>query len=74
MLVKYIRGHDNKIAVFPMTDEHKTTAETLHITPKSAGFFIAEDGFSMAYGDSTSLNLKSLPEDTELVAKSLVVA
>jgi hypothetical protein len=74
MLVKYIRGQDDKITTFPMAHEHKATAESLHITPKSAGFFISDDGVSFGYGDSQSLEVKSLPEDTELVVKSLAMA
>lgn len=68
--VKYIRTKHNEIIVFSELQQH---SEFKHFNPVSAGFIsigIREDGEvkAVCYGESISLNLKSMEEDDTVLA------
>jgi hypothetical protein len=63
--LKYIRTKDNEIIVFRETLVHKDFSK---FEPVSAGFchMNSTDRKVVCYGESVSLRLKSLPEDSDL--------
>ena len=67
---KYVRLKDYKeIIVFPDTIQHN---EFKNWNPISAGFcYIEDNGTVKCFGESVSLDLKSLPEDSEILRKQL---
>lgn len=72
--VKYIRTSDNKIVVFGEWFQH---SEFKDLKPISAGFIsfgVGEDRnpSCICYGESVSLNLKSM-EDDSLLAKRQIL-
>lgn len=72
--VKYIRTKDNKIIAFGELFQH---SDFKHFNPISAGFIsigIGNDGNPdcSCYGESISLGLKSLEDDTQLVKKQIL--
>ena len=72
-MVKYIRTHDDNIIVFSTALSH---SDFFDFKPKSAGFisFGAEGKYAptcTCYGESGSLKLKSLPDDTALARKQI---
>lgn len=71
---KYIRTKDNKIIVFSELHQHK---EFKHFNPISAGFIsfsVGEDKEidCTCWGESTSLDLKSMEDDTNLAKKQIL--
>lgn len=72
--VKYIRTKNNKIIVFSELQQHK---EFKHFEPISAGFIsigIGADGNPdcNCYGESISLGLKSMEDDTKLAKRQIL--
>ena len=72
--VKYIRTKDNEIIVFGELMQH---SDFKHFDPISAGFIsigIGENGNPdcTCYGESISLNLKSMEDDT-IIAKRQIL-
>jgi len=69
MSTKYIRTQSNLIIVFSEMQQHRDFG---NFNPKSAGFisFIEKDGnlSCVCYGESISLNLKSLEEEDSIIA------
>jgi hypothetical protein len=71
---KYIRWGRNNIFIFPSAGNvHCDVAVRItDKTPKSAGFVkIMLDGTVKCFGESVSLGLKSLPEDSNIAQKIL---
>jgi hypothetical protein len=71
---KYIKTKDNQIIIFPAKFKH---SEFKYLEPVSAGFIaIGAEGKHnpdiTCYGHSTSLDLKSAEEDTELAKKQFI--
>ena len=65
--MKYVRLKDvNSIIVFPQIIQHSTFRG---LEPISAGFCYFGSKKVQCYGQSISLNLKALPEDTELATR-----
>ncbi len=72
--VKYIRTKNNKIIVFSELQQHK---EFKHFEPISTGFIsigIGADGNPdcNCYGESISLGLKSMEDDTKLAKRQIL--
>lgn len=63
--MKYIIFKDNSVKVFSEHEIHSWVAGGKPVL--SAGFY--EDG--VAFGQSTTLGVKSRPEDTEIIKKFL---
>jgi len=70
-MLKYIRDTDDKIWLFSFHVEHKFVADSLKITPKSAGFFLCDGDFATAYGRSETLNIDSMPDDINLCKEEM---
>lgn len=66
--VKYVRTFEDVIIVFCGLLNHDFFADT---NPISAGFISFNDNQCTCYGESFSLKLKSLPEDTKLANRQL---
>lgn len=65
--MKYIRTENDEIIVFPDTIRHDSLA---HMRPKSAGFIIVGKGkFVACFGNSETLQLKSIESEDTAVAK-----
>ena len=72
--VKYIRTKNNQIIVFPEYHQH---SEFKKFEPISAGFISFGVGDyrnpdCTCYGESISLKLKSLPDDTILAKRQIL--
>jgi hypothetical protein len=74
MEIKYIRI-EKDIIIFPETIVHLDVARSFGRSNVISAGFISFDfngkGEHDCYGESTSLNLKSLPEDTQLLRRQL---
>lgn len=68
--IKYVRlGRYDEFIFFPGTIEHKTFK---HLNPISAGFCSFHTPNEVCcYGDSFSLGLKSMEDDTKLATKQM---
>jgi len=72
--VKYIRTKDNRIIVFGEIYQHN---EFKHLEPISAGFIAIgvdkdRNPDCTCYGESVSLGLKALEDDTKLAKKQIL--
>lgn len=72
--VKYIKTKDNKIIVFSELQQH---IEFKHFEPISAGFISIGIGNDRnpdctCYGESISLGLKSMEDDTQLAKQQIL--
>lgn len=66
---KYVRlERYNEIIIFPEVLEHSDFA---HLKPVSAGFCYVNENEVRCFGDSFSLKLKSLPEDSGIATRQL---
>ncbi len=64
---KYVRLEQyNQIIIFPITIQHK---EFKHLELISAGFCRIYNNEVACFGESTSLRLESLPEDSKIATK-----
>ena len=70
-MLKYIRDVSGQIVIFSQAIEHKTICDNLKMTPKSAGFFLSSEGYSLAYGKSSTLDIGALPEDVDLIKQQM---
>lgn len=68
--LKYIRlgGGLDEIVIFPMTLEHSSFEE---MNPISAGFCIICNKSVKCYGESVSLELNSMSDDSNLATKQV---
>ena len=67
--LKYVRlGEFNEFIIFPITIEHSLFQ---HQKPISAGFCYIQDNKVICFGESYSLKLKSLDDDTKLATKQV---
>jgi hypothetical protein len=64
MPLKYVRFKDDNFALFSNKIQHATIALPVNKEIKSAGFVMIEEFKLFAYGDSTTLEIKSDPTDT----------
>jgi hypothetical protein len=65
--VKYVRCLHRGLFLFPDKVRHDKMKELLGGQIISAGFVGRKDGKLSCYGQSTTLRLASLPDDTELL-------
>lgn len=66
---KYVRlGGLDEIIIFPQVLEHSDFAR---LKPISAGFCYVNDKKVGCFGESFSLKLKSLPEDSDIATRQL---
>lgn len=67
--MKYILTNNNCFAIFSETATHIDMAMGMWGKPISAGFCRRHANGIYCYGESISLNLKSRPEDSEIITK-----
>lgn len=65
--MKYIRCKHRGIFLFPLNIRHDKMAEWMGGEIISAGFIKFQDGDWRCLGESMTLRLKALPEDTDLL-------
>lgn len=65
MPLKYVRFIDGNFALFSNKIQHATVALPVNKEIKSAGFVMIEDSLMFAYGNSTTLDIKSDSSDTK---------
>ena len=70
-MLKYIRDDKDNFYMFTNDIQHKDVSEALKITPKSAGFYMADDRNALAFGKSITLNIGALPDDIVLIKKQM---
>lgn len=81
MRLKYILDEYGNFALFSEANAHNDIAKGFYQKPESAGFCKVLVGsntetkafvlYVECYGESISLNLKSRPEDSEIITKKL---
>lgn len=64
MPLKYVRFADDSFMIFSSSIAHQRARERITVKPKSAGFLMFDEFELFAYGDSTTLEIKSDPTDT----------
>ena len=70
-MLKYVRDENDNLYIFSFKVIHSHLVEALKIKPKSAGFLLISGENMVAYGKSTSLNIKALPDDIDLIKKQM---
>lgn len=76
MRLKYILTEYKSFAIFSDTHVHADVARGLYGKPVSAGFCHLNTAIDdtitvICYGESISMNLKSRPEDGEIITRKL---
>jgi hypothetical protein len=67
--LKYVRlAEYDEIIIFPMILEHSTFK---YLNPISAGFCYIDDGKVSCFGNSVSLKLNSMEDDSKLATKQV---
>jgi hypothetical protein len=67
--LKYVRiGRYNEIIIFPIVIEH---SDFKHLEPISAGFCYIDQDKVSCFGESVSLKLESMEDDTFMATKQV---
>ena len=69
--MKYIKDEFGRFVIFSNEFQHKDVAEALNIKARSAGSIAMLDDYLRVNGESTSLRVRSNPEDASYIKRQL---